>query len=110
MRLCPQCGTQNPPDATGCSHCGKALVTFDQTVVGFAAPQQERRFRGTMIGIAPLSAPQPGSAAPPAGAAPPVPPQRAEPTPPPPTPPPGGLRRTMIGMAAPSAGGQVAPY
>src|SRR6185369_14917854 len=80
MRLCPHCGTRNPPEATGCASCGKPIASLSQTVVGFSPPQPENRFRGTMIGIAP-----PPAAGPPAAAAP-----RA----------PGpGLRQTMVGIA-----------
>jgi hypothetical protein len=90
MRLCPHCGTQNPPEAVGCERCGKALGPLDQTV-GFAPPIAKQRFRGTMIGIAPPSAPlstQPGPDIAPIPAT-------------PPTPEPHGrrLRQTMIGIA-----------
>ena len=90
MRLCPHCGTRNPPEATGCASCGKPLGSLNQTVVGFSPPQPESRFRGTMIGIAPPAAPaaQPPAAQPPPGA------------------PAGGLRQTMIGIAPLGALGQ----
>jgi len=88
------------------------LVSFDQTVVGFAAPATEKRFRGTMIGIAPPSALQPGAEAgatpapgPDPGAA-----ATAEAPVAPPAAPRAGLHRTIIGMAAPAPSGQIAPY
>ncbi len=105
MRLCPHCGTQNPPEAAACVRCGKGLVSFDHTVVGFAAPAPEQRFRGTMIGMAPpdqplRSAPQGAPPQPNAHAA-------AQPAPPQPA---GGLRQTMIGIAPSTASGQIANY
>ena len=88
------------------------MVSFDQTVVGFAAPATEKRFRGTMIGIAPPSALQPGAEAgatpapgPDPGAA-----ATAEAPVAPPAAPRAGLHRTIIGMAAPAPSGQIAPY
>ena len=97
MRLCPHCGKQNPPEATGCVSCGKALASFSQTVVGYSPPVLDGRFRGTMIGIAP---PTPGAPAPPAPA--PAPPAGLGPTPGPA----GGLRQTMIGIAPLGPAGQ----
>lgn len=92
MRLCPHCGTRNPPEATGCASCGKPIASLSQTVVGFSPPQAENRLRGTMIGIAP-----PPAAAP-------------APTPPTSAPAPGGqgpgLRQTMIGIAPLGPAGQ----
>lgn len=66
---------------------------MDQTVVGYAPPAAEARFRGTMIGIAPPS-----------------PPQSTAPTPHSvPAPAPGGLRQTMIGIAPLSAAPPASP-
>jgi hypothetical protein len=85
------------------------LVSFDRTVVGFAVPATtEKRFRGTMIGIAPPSAQQPGAqpdATPPPAPAP-GPPTTAEA----PAVPRVGLHQTIIGMAPPAPSGQIAPY
>jgi hypothetical protein len=109
MKPCPHCGTQNPPEAVGCVHCGKGLVSFDQTVVGFAVPAPEPRFRGTMIGMAPPSGPQPSAPYPPTPGPNPVhgqPPPQPAPVPPAA----GGLRQTMIGIAPSTPSGQMAGY
>jgi len=95
MRLCPHCGTQNPSEATGCASCGKPIASLSQTVVGFSPPQAERRFRGTMIGIAPPAASPPAPPAPPPAPAP------AAQGP--------GLRQTMIGIAPLGPSGQAPP-
>jgi hypothetical protein len=88
------------------------LVSFDRTVVGFAVPATpEKRFSGTMIGIAPPCAEQPGA---PPGATPPPPPAgppiAANATAAQPAAPRAGLHQTIIGMAAPAPSGQIAPY
>jgi len=62
---------------------------MNQTVVGYSPPVPESRFRGTIIGIAPPSAPIP-----------PVPPAPPQPSTG------GGLRQTMIGIAPLSPTGQ----
>src|ERR1700759_3401260 len=108
MRLCPHCGTQNPPNAPSCAHCGKALVSFDKTVVGFAAPAAAgpsasappRPFAGTVIGIgsptgeAPAQAPFPSAPPPPAPGS-----QQGR-----------RAQQTIIGMAAPTPMGPNAGY
>ena len=79
-----------------------------QTVVGYAPPAaQELRFRGTMMGIAPPSVPQPSTpeavpAAPP--------PSAAAAKAPAAQPPAGGLRQTMIGIAPLGPQGQIPAY
>lgn len=99
--------------------CGQPLAPLEQTVVGYAGPVPERRFQGTMLGIAPpsLQQPRPGQPGPaePGGPAQPSPfPHRSSapggmvPTQPTgPAPLPGaGFRQTMIGMSPPNAAGQ----
>jgi hypothetical protein len=108
MRLCSHCGTQNSPESAGCVRCGKPLARLDQTVIGYAPPPNEARFRGTMMGLAPptIAQPAPG-AAPSAPANPGHAPTQVHPAPA--AAQRGGLRQTMIGLAPLQAPSQVAP-
>jgi hypothetical protein len=102
MRPCPRCGLPCPDEAVLCQNCGVSLVPagLGQTFVGHRAPDQaapqgqpqgqpHAAFKGTMLGIAPLSA---------EGGPPEYAPPQAQPAPPA-GPAPGGLRSTMLGMA-----------
>src|SRR5918996_916868 len=69
MRPCPRCGLPCPDEAALCQNCGVSLVSagLGQTFVGHRAPDQaapqaptqdqpQTAFKGTMLGIAPLTA------------------------------------------------------
>jgi hypothetical protein len=103
MRPCPRCGLPCPEEAVLCQNCGFSLVPvgLGQTFAGHRAPdaaasqgqaqgQPQAAFKGTMMGIAPLTA---------AGGPPEYTPSPGGQPAPPTGPAPGGLRSTMLGMA-----------